>query len=149
MKKIIYLGVVLVFSAISVSAFVFESGKGPQLSFEKERHDFGTVYMDTLDFTTPFNVDIKFTNTGDAPLVVTNVRACCGTRVTDWPKEPIMPNGEGVIKVSFRLAQRAQRISRTVTVNYNNEQQPSIVYRLVGEVVEGPIERSEFLQERN
>ena len=148
-NKIYYLLMVVVFTATSVSAIEFESGSSPQLTFENERKDFGTIYMDTLDFTTPFNIDIKFTNTGDAPLVVSNVRACCGTRVTDWPKEPIMPNGEGIINVSFRLAQRAQRISRTVTVNYNNENQPSIVYRIVGEVVEGTVERNEFIQQRD
>ncbi len=107
--------------------------KGPVLEFEKSRQDYGTVYVDDLP---DGNLKIKFTNTGDEPLVISNVRACCGTRVRDWPREPIMPGDEETIEVSFRLAPRPQRISRTVTVNYNNEERPTVRYRIVGQVVE-------------
>ncbi len=107
--------------------------KGPQLTFENDRHDYGTVYVDDMPET---KLDIKFTNTGDEPLVLSRVRACCGTRVTSWPREPIMPDEEETITVEFRLAPRPQRISRSVTVNYNNEQQPVVRYRITGQVVE-------------
>ncbi len=107
--------------------------KGPVLEFEKSRQDYGTVYVDDLP---DGNLEIKFTNAGDEPLVISNVRACCGTRVTDWPREPIMPGDEETIEVSFRLAPRPQRISRSVTVNYNNEERPTVRYRIVGQVVE-------------
>ncbi len=107
--------------------------KGPVLEFEKSRQDYGTVYVDDLP---DGSLEIKFTNTGDEPLVINNVRACCGTRVTDWPREPVMPGDEEIIEVAFRLAPRPHRISRTVTVNYNNEERPTVRYRIVGQVVE-------------
>jgi len=69
-------------------------------------------------------------------LILSGVRACCGTRVTEWPREPIMPGEEGVIKIEFRLAPRAQRISRTVTASYNNPQQPTVVFRILGQIVD-------------
>lgn len=146
MNKIKILSVIF-FLSISFALFSADDEKsGPVLSFEKERQDYGTIYLDTLSPGTTFNIDVKFSNTGDAPILLSNVRACCGTRVLDWPQDPIMPNDEGTIKVSFRLAQRAQRISRTVTINYNNEQKPTEVFRIVGEVVEGRPEGSEFIQ---
>ncbi len=107
--------------------------KGPQLTFENSRHDYGTVYVDEMPET---KLDIKFTNTGDEPLVLSNVRACCGTRVTQWPREPISPGEEGIIKIEFRLAPRPQRISRSVTVNYNHPERPIERYRITGQVVE-------------
>ncbi len=107
--------------------------KGPELTFENNRHDYGTVYVDDMPET---KLAINFSNTGDEPLILSNVRACCGTRVTQWPREPILPGEEGTINVEFRLAPRAQRISRSVTVTYNNEDKPTERYRITGQVVE-------------
>lgn len=106
--------------------------KGPQLTFENDRHDYGTVSLDEMPDT---KLAIRFTNTGDEPLIISNVRACCGTRVTQWPREPILPGEEQTINVEFRLAPRPQRISRSVTVNYNNEDRPTVIYRIVGQIV--------------
>jgi len=131
-KTLLIVAAILTMGAFSSVADENEK-KGPVLEFEKSRQDYGTVYVDDLP---DGNLEIKFTNTGDEPLVISNVRACCGTRVTDWPREPIMPGDEETIEVSFRLAPRPQRISRTVTVNYNNEERPTVRYRIVGQVVE-------------
>ncbi len=131
-KTLFILAAILTMGAFSTVADENEK-KGPVLEFEKSRQDYGTVYVDDLP---DGNLEIKFTNTGDEPLVISNVRACCGTRVRDWPKEPIMPGDEETIEVSFRLAPRPHRISRSVTVNYNNEERPTVRYRIVGQVVE-------------
>ncbi len=109
-----------------------EKKDGPELKWELNRYDYGTVYLDDLPET---KLDIKFTNEGNEPLVLSHVRACCGTRVNSWTREPIMPGEEGSIKVEFRLAPRAHRISRTVTVTSNADPATSI-FRIVGEVVE-------------
>jgi len=106
--------------------------KGPQLTFENSRHDYGTLYVDEMPET---KLDIKFTNTGDEPLLLSNVRACCGTRVTQWPREEIQPGEEAIIKIEFRLVPRPQRISRSVTVNYNNPDRPVERYRIVGQII--------------
>lgn len=119
--------------ALLVFAVYAEDKKGPQLEFEKSRHDYGTIYLDDMPET---KMAIKFSNTGDEPLVLNNVRACCGTRVTQWPREPILPGEEGTINIEFRLAPRPQRISRTVTVNYNNTERPTQTFRITGQVVE-------------
>ncbi|MFO7873915.1 MAG: DUF1573 domain-containing protein [Bacteroidales bacterium] len=126
------LAIVSLLLFVSVTVFA-DDKEGPKLEFEKERHDYGTVYVDSMPET---KLDITFTNTGDEPLVLSNVRGCCGTRIREWPKEPIMPDEEGVIKIEFRLAPRPQRISRTITVHYNNEDNPTERYRIVGKVVE-------------
>lgn len=129
-KKSFFIAGLILLAAMVVKA---DDEKGPQLKWEKDRHDYGTVYVDDMPET---KLAINFSNTGDEPLILSNVRACCGTRVTQWPREPILPGEEGTINIEFRLAPRAQRISRTVTVTYNNEEKPTERYRIVGQVVE-------------
>ncbi len=129
MKNIIVLFLVM-FAGAGIAAS--QEKDGPKLEWEKERHDYGTVYLDDPPET---KLDIKFTNEGNEPLVLSHVRACCGTRVHNWPKEPIQPGEEGTITIEFRLAPRPHRISRTVTVTSNSDPNTSI-YRIVGQVVE-------------
>lgn len=126
--------VLVLFLMVMMGALVGHSQekKGPALKWEKERQDFGTVYLDDLPET---KLDIKFTNEGTEPLILSHVRACCGTRVHSWPREPVMPGEEGTIAIEFRLAPRAHRISRTVTVT-SNADPTTAIYRIVGEVAE-------------
>jgi hypothetical protein len=131
MKKQVFLGLILmVFVLAGLQA---ENKKGPVLTFKNERHDYGTIYLDNMP---EFKLDIELTNTGDEPLILSNVRACCGTRVTAWPREPILPGNKAVIQINFRLAPRPQRLSRTVTITSNNTNRPVTIYRITGQVVE-------------
>ncbi len=122
--------VLLLILSISINA---GEKKGPEFTYENDRYDYGVIYLDDMPET---KLDIKFTNTGDEPLILSGVRACCGTRVNYWPQEPIMPNEEGVIKVEFRLAPRPHRISRTVIVTSNMETNNRHIFRIMGQVKE-------------
>lgn len=115
------------------SALAFPGSEGPALTFENDGINYGTVYVDEMPET---KHDIAFTNTGDQPLILSNVRACCGTRVTGWPRDPIMPGEKGTISIEFRLAPRPQNISRTVTVTSNNNNSPTQIFRITGTVIE-------------
>jgi hypothetical protein len=129
MKNIVFIFMAML---MGVGVAISQENKGPQLKWELDRYDYGTVYLEDLPET---KLDIKFKNDGDEPLVLSQVRACCGTRVNSWPREPVMPGDEGTIQVEFRLAPRPHRISRTVTVN-TNAQNATSIFRIVGEVVE-------------
>jgi hypothetical protein len=123
---------VLMLMLVSIGVSMAQEKNGPVLKWEQDRYDYGVVYLDDLPET---KLNIKFMNDGDQPLILTQVRACCGTRVNLWPRDPIMPGDEGNIEVEFRLAPRPHRISRTVTVTTNAEN-PTSVFRIVGEAVE-------------
>jgi hypothetical protein len=125
-------GLMLLFSITLIAANDDEK-TGPMLKFTNNNHDYGTVYVDSMPDT---NLDIAFSNQGDEPLILSNVRGCCGTRITQWPREPILPGEDGTISIKLSLAARPQRISKTVTVTYNNEAEPVVRYRVVGQVVE-------------
>ena len=59
---------------------------GPEISFPKTTHDYGTIYLNG-DGTYNF----EFTNTGNEPLILSKPRSSCGCTVPAWPKEPILP----------------------------------------------------------
>jgi len=64
-------------------------------------------------------VSWKFKNTGDKPLVISNVNASCGCTVADKPEQPIAPGKEGVISAKFDSKGRdgVQRKDVYVTAN--------------------------------
>ena len=66
----------------------------PEITFEETEHDFGTIDQGTaVDHT------FKFTNTGKAPLVITNATSSCGCTVPTWTREPIAPGETGEMLV--------------------------------------------------
>jgi len=124
---------VISFVFVFLAASGSDTPKGPVLTFDKPSHDYGTIYVDDMP---EFKLAVSFTNSGSQPLILSSARACCGTQVLAWPREPINPGEKGTVDIQFRLAPRAQRISRTVTLTSNSETNPTAVFRVIGEVVE-------------
>lgn len=98
----------------TVSPSDVSSGQKPVFSFEKEKHDFGTIQEGTLA-----KHDFTFTNTGNAPLVINNARGSCGCTVPEWPREPIAPGETGTIHVEFDSANRTGSQQKQVTLTAN------------------------------
>ena len=83
--------------------------------------------------------EFRFTNTGDEPLLVQKPKSSCGCTIPSWPKEPILPGESEVIKVTYRT-NRVGNINKTVTVTSNAVNNPSVVLRIKGRVLEQPNE---------
>ena len=58
----------------------------PEFNFEKELHDFGQL-VDGEKVSYSF----KFSNSGDAPLIISNAKGSCGCTVPNWSRDPIAP----------------------------------------------------------
>ena len=92
------------------------SKKLPVMSFEKQEHDFGNIVQGT-----PQETVFTFTNTGDAPLIITDARSSCGCTVPQYPKNsPIAPGDTGELVVKFNGSGKNQ-VTKTVTVTANTE----------------------------
>lgn len=89
-------------------------GPKPQFGFEQEMHNFGTIKEGTLA-----KHDFTFTNTGEAPLIITSANGSCGCTVPSWPREPIAPGETGTIHVEFDSNGRTGNQQKTVTINAN------------------------------
>ena len=90
------------------------SKKLPVMAFEKQEHDFGNIVQGT-----PQETVFTFTNTGDAPLIITDARSSCGCTVPQYPKNtPIAPGDTGELVVKFNGSGKNQ-VTKTVTVTAN------------------------------
>jgi len=86
----------------------------PVFTFTQESHDFGEINEGDVA-----EHDFTFKNTGNAPLIITNAQGSCGCTVPQWPREPIAPGEEGLIKVSFNSNGKVGSQTKTVTLNAN------------------------------
>jgi len=92
------------------------SKKLPAMSFDKQEHDFGNIVQGT-----PQETVFTFTNTGEAPLIITDARSSCGCTVPQYPKNtPIAPGESGEMVVKFNGSGKNQ-VTKTVTVTANTE----------------------------
>jgi hypothetical protein len=103
------------------------AGKGSDVRsarvvFAKDDHDFGVVREGEKVFW-----NFRFTNEGNAPLVINRVKADCGCTVPEFPRTPIEPGEEGRIKVTFDSKGRMGRQVKRVTVISNSERPSHIL----------------------
>ncbi|MCX7696992.1 MAG: DUF1573 domain-containing protein [Bacteroidales bacterium] len=92
------------------------SDKKPIISFEKTEHDFGDIMEGEI-----VEYNFKFTNTGNADLIISGQRASCGCTVSDYPRNPIKPGESSYIKVTFNSEGRVGKNYKTVTLSTNCE----------------------------
>lgn len=125
MKKILFLLV----TVLGTSAF---AQKGPKIEFKDGTTiDYGTVNKDDDNGVRVF----EFKNTGDAPLIITNVQSTCGCTVPTKPKEPIMPGKSDKIEVKYNMNPGPIRKTITVESNAVNFPEGRVPLKIKGEVV--------------
>lgn len=101
----------------------------PHISSNKETYNFGQI-----EWKHPVSVEYTITNTGNQPLVLTNVTTSCACSVVDWTKEPIAPGAKGTVKASFD-AKALGHFEKSVGI-YSNAT-PNLIYlKFTGEVVQ-------------
>ena len=90
--------------------------KFPVMSFDKTIHDFGVIQNGT-----PVQTVFSYTNTGEAPLVITDIKSTCGCTVPrDWSREPLNPGESSQFSVKFD-GKGVNTTSKTVTVTANTQ----------------------------
>lgn len=118
MKKYLFFLLVLGFAIQGFAQEVKATEKkvdGPVITWEKKTHDFGDIYQgDKVEHT------FYFTNTGNEPLLITNVQVSCGCTVPKgWPRDPIPPGGKGELSISFNSAGKSGKQQKPVTIISN------------------------------
>ncbi|KAA5824124.1 DUF1573 domain-containing protein [Algibacter amylolyticus] len=100
-----------------------------KIEFKAETIDYGTIEKGA-DGVRVF----EFTNTGNEPLIISNVKSSCGCTVPSKPDGPIMPGKTGEIKVKYDT-NRVNPIRKTITV-MSNADTPTVALKIKGLVVD-------------
>lgn len=104
-----------------------------KIEFKSETVDYGEITKGS-DGVRVF----EFTNTGNAPLIISDVRSSCGCTIPKKPENPIMPGETGEIQVKYDT-NRVAPIRKAITV-ISNADTPTKVLKITGvvkETVEG------------
>lgn len=124
MKKFV---MIMIAVAGSVLAMAQATEQGPVITWEKSSYDFGDIIQgDKVEHT------FSFTNTGNQPLIITNVEVTCGcTTPKGWPRDPIAPGGKGELTVAFSSVGKIGRQNKVITVTSNSVGQSNQVMIVV------------------
>lgn len=127
MIKKIFTLLVIVF----VTAVAFAKG-GAEIKFNTTVHDFGSIKAAKGEVSYAY----KFTNTGDAPLVIVSVtNGGCGCTRPEYPKQPIAPGKTGVITIKFNPTGRRGEFNRQVQVKTNAAKGKRVKLKFSGSII--------------
>ena len=124
MKKLI---TIMFIGLISFTSYAQE--KIAKIEFDETTIDYGTIEKGA-DGVRVF----EFTNTGNAPLIISNVKSTCGCTVPKKPDGPIMPGEKGEIQVKYDT-KRVMPIRKTITV-LSNAETPTVALKIKGNVID-------------
>jgi len=126
MKKLITICAVII-GFIGFTAMQTENKA--DFKFEKETHDFGKIPQGK-----PVSVDFVFTNTGDEPLIISNIESTCGCTISKYTSAPVPKGAKGIITVTFNAAAVQAGFTKAVTIKSNARTPVKVLY-IKGEVV--------------
>jgi hypothetical protein len=104
----------------------------PKIQVDESEHDFGTIKAGE-----EIAHEFRFTNTGTADLIITDVKTSCGCTAAVTSAKTIAPGEAGSLKVTFKSAGRKGRQNKTATIFSNDPEQPKLAVRMSGSVDPG------------
>jgi len=120
MKKLVLIAI------IALTSFsVYAQAK---ISFKSDTVDYGEISKGSDGLRV-----FEFTNTGNAPLIISDVKSSCGCTVPTKPDGPIAPGASSTIQVKYDT-NRVGPIRKTVTV-YSNADEPIKALKIKGEIL--------------
>ncbi len=108
----------LIFFSLSLLFVSFSNAqtKKAHISFKESNFDFGTIKEANGKVTHRF----EFSNTGAAPLILSNVKASCGCTTPKWTNTPVPAGEKGFIDVTFN-PRGYRSFTKSIRVNSNGE----------------------------
>ena len=128
MKKILFIVCVL-----TVNFNLFSQDKTAKINFLTTEIDYGIIEKGSNGVR-----DFIFTNDGDSPLIITNVKSTCGCTIPKKPNKPILPGETEKIQVKYDT-NRVGFIRKSIMVSSNAET-PTVILKISGKVTNKSIE---------
>ncbi|MEM8938749.1 MAG: DUF1573 domain-containing protein [Bacteroidota bacterium] len=108
------LGMFTFFSVIAQSA----------IEFQNVDHDFGEIEEKNGYAEHTFN----FTNKGNDPIKITNVKASCGCTTPGWTREKVMPGDSGFVTARYNPRNRPGRFRKSLRITTSDPASDQTVY---------------------
>lgn len=106
------------------------SAGNPVIYLTETQHDFGKVNEgDKVNYT------FKFVNKGSSNLVIKDVKTSCGCTAALLSQDNIAPGQEGTLKVELDTKNRSGKMSRTVTINSNDPNDPAKILTIYADII--------------
>ncbi|AXT20666.1 DUF1573 domain-containing protein [Flavobacteriaceae bacterium AU392] len=112
-----------------ISFSIKAQDKVAKIEFKTDVIDYGTIEKGANGVRV-----FEFTNTGNAPLIISKVKSSCGCTIPKKPEKPIMPGESGEIEVKYDT-NRVIPFRKTITVT-SNADTPNVALKIKGTVVE-------------
>ena len=122
MKKILLIVCVLAFNFNT-----FSQEKIAKINFKTTVIDYGVIEKGSNGIK-----DFEFTNDGNSPLIITNVKSTCGCTIPKKPNKPILPGESEKIQVKYDT-NRIGIIRKSIIVSSNAED-PTVILKITGKV---------------
>jgi len=114
-----------------------QGGNG-QFEFDNEVFDFGEVIEGEKA-----EHEFTFTNSGSEPIIIEKVKASCGCTTPQWPKTPIAPGEQAMIKAIYNSKGRPGKFNKAIRIT-SNASEPTKVLYIKGNVIQGGTEDLPF-----
>ena len=104
---------------------------GPIIKFIESNHDFGNI----KEADGSVSHDFRFTNTGDAPLVILSATTSCGCTKPTFPRQPLHPGDTAVVSVTYNPAGSPGEFDKNITVKSNSSKGAKSRLKISGVVI--------------
>ena len=102
----------------------------PEAFFLETQHDFGKVIQgEVVEYT------FQLENKGSSTLKISDIKTSCGCTAALLSKESIEPGDKGTLKVELDTKNRSGKMSRTITVQTNDPNEPSKVLTIYADIL--------------
>ena len=108
--------------------------KGAHLRLENATYNFGDVSRKGGDLVREF----RFVNDGTAPLVLVRVITSCSCLKASFPKRPVPPGGQGVIRITYEPHKSEPGAFNKVIQVYSNSVDGRDVITVQGNSIDKP-----------
>lgn len=87
--------------------------------WKTKTYDFGNIAQGK-----PMTAVFEFVNTGNKPIVISDLITSCGCTKGEYPQTPIAPGAKASVSAIYN-ASNAGAFNKTVTVKFNDNSEPS------------------------
>lgn len=105
--------------------FIATAQQADMLNFEEQAYDFGVVKEEDG----PILHEFVFTNTGNKPVKIVNVKAACGCTTPGWTKDAVGHGEQGFVQAQYDPHNRPGSFNKSLTVYTDDGKQLTLYIR--------------------